>query len=167
MPLCPPCAVRRSLRFLTSCFLSEVVFTPTENQRSADPVLLSPLTLAFVGDVVYELMVRRQLVEGGSMPVGKLHARAVEQVNATAQAAVYHRLEPVLDPLELSILKRGRNAHTGRTPKNATAIDYRKATGVEALFGYLYLSGKTERLAELFDIIGRPGGEEEPTDGQK
>ncbi len=134
---------------------NEVVFTQDNIQNYTDPGLLSPLTLAFVGDVVYELLVRRQLVQGGSMPAGKLHALAVEQVNATAQAAVYHRLESVLDPHELSILKRGRNAHTSRTPKNATAIDYRKATGVEALFGYLYLSGKTQRLAELFAIIGQ------------
>ena len=146
--------------------MNEVVSTQSTEHNNQNPALLSPLTLAFIGDVVFELLVRKQLVAGGSMPVGRLHAQAVERVNATAQAAAYHRLEAVLTPEELAILKRGRNAHTGRTPKNATALDYRKATGVEALFGYLYLSGQQERLEQLFDTISIPQTpQEEATDG--
>ena len=116
-----------------------------------NPKLLSPLTLAFVGDGVYELLVRKRIVEAGSMPPKKLNAHKVEMVRASAQAAVYDGLEPLLTEDERDMLKRGRNAHTGSVPKNAQMADYRKATGVEALFGFLYLNGDRERLYFLFD----------------
>ena len=116
-----------------------------------NPKLLSPLTLAFVGDGVYELLVRKRIVESGSMPPKKLNAHKVEMVRASAQAAVYDGLEPLLTEDERDMLKRGRNAHTGSVPKNAQMADYRKATGVEALFGFLYLKGDWERLYFLFD----------------
>ena len=116
-----------------------------------NPKLLSPLTLAFVGDGVYELLVHKRIVEAGSMPPKKLNAHKVEMVRASAQAAVYDGLEPLLTEDERDMLKRGRNAHTGSVPKNAQMADYRKATGVEALFGFLYLKGDWERLYFLFD----------------
>ena len=116
-----------------------------------NPKLLSPLTLACVGDGVYELLVRKRIVEAGSMPPKKLNAHKVEMVRASAQAAVYDGLEPLLTEDERDMLKRGRNAHTGSVPKNAQMADYRKATGVEALFGFLYLKGDWERLYFLFD----------------
>ena len=116
-----------------------------------NPKLLSPLTLAFVGDGVYERLVRKRIVEAGSMPPKKLNAHKVEMVRASAQAAVYDGLEPLLTEDERDMLKRGRNAHTGSVPKNAQMADYRKATGVEALFGFLYLKGDWERLYFLFD----------------
>ena len=116
-----------------------------------NPKLLSPLTLAFVGDGVYELLVRKRIVEAGNMPPKKLNAHKVEMVRASAQAAVYDGLEPLLTEDERDMLKRGRNAHTGSVPKNAQMADYRKATGVEALFGFLYLKGDWERLYFLFD----------------
>ena len=116
-----------------------------------NPKLLSPLTLAVVGDGVYELLVRKRIVEAGSMPPKKLNAHKVEMVRASAQAAVYDGLEPLLTEDERDMLKRGRNAHTGSVPKNAQMADYRKATGVEALFGFLYLKGDWERLYFLFD----------------
>ena len=116
-----------------------------------NPKLLSPLTLAFVGDGVYELLVRKRIVEAGSMPPKKLNAHKVEMVRASAQAAVYDGLEPLLTEDERDMLKRGRNAHTGSVPKNAQMADYRNATGVEALFGFLYLKGDWERLYFLFD----------------
>ena len=119
-------------------------------QAVQDPKLLSPLTLAFVGDGVYELLVRRNVVEGGNMPTKKLNARKVELVRASAQAAVYDELEPMLTDREREILRRGRNAHTGSVPKNAQMADYRKATGLEALFGFLYLEGDDTRLQDLF-----------------
>ena len=119
-------------------------------QAGQDPKLLSPLTLAFVGDGVYELLVRRNVVEGGNMPNKKLNARKVELVRASAQAAVYDELEPMLTDREREILRRGRNAHTGSVPKNAQMADYRKATGLEALFGFLYLEGDDTRLQDLF-----------------
>ena len=119
-------------------------------QAGQDQKLLSPLTLAFVGDGVYELLVRRNVVEGGNMPTKKLNARKVELVRASAQAAVYDELEPMLTDREREILRRGRNAHTGSVPKNAQMADYRKATGLEALFGFLYLEGDDTRLQDLF-----------------
>lgn len=121
--------------------------TPEEQ----NPKLLSPLTLAFVGDGVYELLVRKKIVETGNMPPKKLNARKVEMVRASTQAAVYDGLEPLLEEEEREVLKRGRNAHTGSVPKNAQMADYHKATGVEALFGFLYLKGDWERLYFLFD----------------
>ena len=116
---------------------------------------MNPLTLAFVGEVVFELLVREHLVADGDRPVGQLHNMAVAQVKASAQAAAYHLLEPVLDEEELSILKRGRNSHSVHPPKNANPQDYRKATGVEALFGYLYLKGRTGRVEDLFRLIAQ------------
>lgn len=121
--------------------------TPAEQ----NPKLLSPLTLAFVGDVVYELLVREKIVQVGSMPTKKLNALKVELVRASAQARVYDALESILSEEEHDILKRGRNAHTGSVPKNGSIAEYRKATGVEALFGYLYLKKETERLHQLFE----------------
>ena len=121
--------------------------TPEEQ----NPKLLSPLTLAFVGDGVYELLVRKKIVETGNMPPKKLNARKVEMVRASAQAAVYDGLEPLLEEEEREVLKRGRNAHTGSVPKNAQMADYHKATGVEALFGFLYLKGDSAFLYFLFD----------------
>ena len=116
-----------------------------------NPKLLSPLTLAFVGDVVYELLVREKIVQVGSMPTKRLNALKVELVRASAQAIVYDALEPLLTEEEHDILKRGRNSHTGSVPKNGSVADYRKATGVEALFGYLYLKKDSERLQLLFE----------------
>ena len=90
-----------------------------------NPKLLSPLTLAFVGDVVYELLVREKIVQVGSMPTKRLNALKVELVRASAQAIVYDALEPMLTEEEHDILKRGRNSHTGSVPKNGSVADYR------------------------------------------
>ncbi len=122
-------------------------------QQKTPPHLLSPSTLAFVGDVVYELLVRQRLVAHGDRPVGRLHNLAVEQVRASAQAEAYHILEPHLSEKELAVLKRGRNANTASPPKNTEPQHYRKATGVETLFGLLHLQGQNERINELFELI--------------
>ena len=114
---------------------------------------LNGLSLAFIGDAVYEIMVREHLLEHGSLQVGKLHKMAVEMVRASFQADVFDFLEPILTEEENSILHRGRNATATHIPKGANAIEYRKATGVEALFGWLYLEQKTERIHELFEMI--------------
>lgn len=114
---------------------------------------LNGLSLAFIGDAVYEIMVREHLLEHGSLQVGKLHKMAVEYVRASYQAEVFDFLEPIVDEEERSILHRGRNASATHVPKGANAIEYRKATGVESLFGWLYLEGKNERIKELFQMI--------------
>lgn len=123
----------------------------TDNK--CEPNNLSPLMLAFIGDTVYDLFVRETLITECPRPVKKLHALAVEEVSASAQA---RKIKAVLDKLteeETDIFKRGRNAHTGHVPKSADVVTYHYATGLETLFGYLYLKGDIERLKELFGEI--------------
>ena len=117
-----------------------------------NPDLLSPSVLAFVGDAVYGLYVRMALAEI-NRPSGELHRLSVKAVNAAAQADAFSLIEPVLDEKEISVFKRGRNFHTSSSPKSATAGQYHTATGLECLFGWLYLSGKTDRADELFGMI--------------
>jgi len=112
----------------------------------------SPLTLAFLGDGVYEGMVRRKIVLSGSMPSRKLHAAAVEKVRASYQSAAAELILPLLTEEEADVFRRGRNADSN-VPKSATVADYRRATGLEALFGYLSLIGGEARLEELFEVV--------------
>lgn len=115
---------------------------------------MSPLTLAFLGDCVFELMARDYIVSQGNCPVKKLHARTVELVRCEAQAkALSERLWPLLTEEEQAVCLRGRNAHVGHVPKNAQVADYHGATALEALFGALYLEGKQERLRTLFAAV--------------
>lgn len=109
----------------------------------------SPLVLAYIGDAVYELIIRTALVKTSHCQVEKLHKRASTLVKASAQAALIERILPLLSEEEEHIYKRGRNAKSYSKAKNATMIDYRKATGMEALVGYLYLKKDTERLVDL------------------
>ncbi len=108
---------------------------------------LSPLALAFVGDGVYSLLVREHLLGQANRPVGELHRLAVERVRAEAQAAAARRLADHLTEEEQAVFKRGRNAHSTRT-----GADYHQATGLESLFGYLYLAGRSKRVQELFSL---------------
>lgn len=121
-----------------------------------DAGLLNPLTLAFMGDGVYEVLVRRHIVgEHGSLPAGRLHDLAVGMVRAAAQAEAYGRVEPLLEERELAVYRRGRNATGLTVPKSASAAQYHSATGLEALFGWLFLTGQTERIERLFERIVR------------
>ena len=113
---------------------------------------LSGQTLAYMGDAVIELLVRRRAVAAGITDVGELNAFSRRFVTASAQSSAVGRMLPSLSEEEESVYKRGRNAHGVRAPKNATTADYRRATGMEALFGYLFLSGQSERVQTLFDI---------------
>ena len=109
----------------------------------------SPLTLAFIGDGVYELFVRSSIVGNTNAPAGKLHKLCVKYVKAQAQAEASKKMMESLTEEELWVFKRGRNAKSPTVPKNADVTQYRLATGFEALIGYLYLEGKEERIAEL------------------
>lgn len=109
----------------------------------------SPLTLAYIGDGVYELIVRTILVKRGNRPVNQLHRQASSLVKAAAQSAMMETLEPLLTDEEKSVYRRGRNAHSPTMAKHATMADYRRATGFEALLGYLYLKEDFARLVEL------------------
>lgn len=116
-----------------------------------DPKQLSPLVLAYVGDAVFELYIRTQLAAQRAR-VHELHKAAVHYVQAKAQAEIVHQWEPLLTEEEKSIVRRGRNARSA-PPKNAAVADYRYSTGFEALLGYLYLSGRQERLMELLSYL--------------
>lgn len=109
----------------------------------------SPLALAYIGDGVYELIIRTILIKKGNCPVNKLHRRASTLVRASAQSAMVAVLEPLLTLEEHKIYKRGRNAHSATMAKHATVTDYRRATGFEALIGWLYLTRQWERMTEL------------------
>ena len=113
---------------------------------------LSPLALAFVGDGVYSLMVRERLLSQANRPVNDLHKLAVKAVRAEAQSAAMDRLLPLLTEEEEAYFKRGRNLGHTNVPKRATVSDYRTATGMEVLFGYLHLTGQKERIGQLFTI---------------
>lgn len=113
----------------------------------------SPLTMAFLGDCVYELMVRSAIVEAGSTPVGNLHSAKIRLVCAGFQARAAEQLMEVLTDEEAAVFRRGKNATGNTVPHNASRSDYCKATGLEALFGYLQLTGNTQRMEALFSII--------------
>ena len=109
----------------------------------------SPLALAFMGDSVYEIIIRSIVVQEANRPAGQLNKMKVKYVNAAAQAKIIEYLEPRLTDEETEVYKRGRNAKSYTSAKNQSVTDYRKATGLEALCGYLYLKGDMGRLLEL------------------
>lgn len=114
---------------------------------------LSPGVLAFYGDSVYEVCVRRMIALMGDRPSGELHGMSVSYARASFQAEAFEKLSPLLTDEEADILRRGRNASGLHAPKSSNSAEYHKATAVEALFGYLSLTGETERIEELFGII--------------
>ena len=124
--------------------LKELFHLEDQDQRS-----YSPLTLAYIGDGVYELVIRTILVKKGNCPVNRLHKKASSLVKAGAQSAIMEVIEEKLTPEELSVYRRGRNAHSPTMAKHATMADYRRATGFEALMGYLYLKEDYTRMLTL------------------
>ena len=114
---------------------------------------ISTLGLAHIGDAVFELLVRTWLCTHGTLSAKNLHGGAVEYVSAAAQAAAAERIKPELSAEESTVFRRGRNAHVNSVPRASTYEEYHTATGLEALFGYLYLKGETQRLGELFEIV--------------
>lgn len=133
--------------------------------KNTDIRTYSPLTLAYIGDGIYELIIRTILVEKGNTQVNKLHQRASRLVKASAQSQMIQTLTPHLTEEELSVFRRGRNAKSFTMAKNATMSDYRRATGFEALMGYLYLTEQWERMLELIRIgiqEGEQNGEKIP-----
>ncbi len=126
-------------------------FSP--EMQTQDVNKISMLGLAHVGDAVYELLTRTMLCERGHSFVSELHRLTVSMVNAPAQARAAERLIPVLTDDELSVYRRGRNTKVNSVPHNADIGQYHAATGVEALFGWLYLQGRLERIEELFGLI--------------
>lgn len=116
---------------------------------------LNPLVLAFVGDSVQQLMVRTKLASTSNAKAGELHKLATAQVKASAQAKFMDEIMSLLTEDEIAVFKRARNTHMNTMAKNASVADYKKASGFEAVVGYLYLLGKNERLEQLFAIIDK------------
>lgn len=118
----------------------------------AGPGGLSPLALAYIGDGVFELFVRTALVSSGQQDPNQLHEAASRLARAEAQASMVHSILPHLSEEEADIVRRGRNAKPGHAPKSAPVTAYRYSTGLEALLGYLFLSGRSERLLEILGM---------------
>lgn len=117
--------------------------------QAVDPCSYSPLALAYIGDAVYELVIRTKVINHGSMQVNKMHKKSASLVKAEAQAGLIKLLEDQLTKEEEAVFKRGRNAKSASTAKNASMIDYRMATGFEALIGYLYITDQFGRIITL------------------
>ncbi len=128
------------------------LFVEKLNLKEIDIRTYSPLTLAYIGDGIYDLIIRTMIVNQANQQVNKLHKKASSLVNAKTQANIIHSLMDELTEEELAVYKRGRNAKSYTSAKNATITDYRTATGFEALCGYLYLLNRYERLFELVRI---------------
>lgn len=127
----------------------------TQSMTEKEVNQYSPLALAFMGDAVYEQLVRERIIKTANMPAQKLHELTIEKVRAEYQAAAVKRLcdEGLLTEQEQDIFRRGRNAGGITAPKHSTVAEYRAATGLECLFGFLHLCGRQERIAELFELI--------------
>lgn len=128
----------------------------------------SPLTLAYIGDGVYDLIIRTVLVEQANQPVNRLHRKASSIVKAESQAKLIHEIMDSLTEEELAVYKRGRNAKSATSAKNASITDYRTATGLEALMGYLYMENEMERAVALVRLgLTRLGEWEEKETARK
>lgn len=127
--------------------------------------MMNGATLAFIGDAVFELLSRSYVLEHGSKQPDRLHKHNTAIVNAAAQSAMLGAIEDKLSEEELGIYKRGRNASTATSARHQTIGDYRRATGLEALFGYLYLTEQEDRAKELF-MLGLESLEESAADEQ-
>ena len=114
---------------------------------------ISNLGLAHMGDCVYEMLCRAYLCKQGHQTVGQLHGDTISMVKATYQAKFADKMLPLLTEEEMAYYRRGKNAHPHAVPKSATPAQYAKATGVEALFGYLFLSGQKDRANEIFNLV--------------
>lgn len=119
------------------------------NLKEQKPNIYSPLVLAYIGDAVYDLIIRTIVVNKGNAPVNKMHNKAREYVKASAQASMYYKIQDILTEEEVAVFKRGRNAKSGTVAKNASIRDYKNATGLEALIGYLYLKKDYRRIIDL------------------
>lgn len=126
-----------------------------EAEPQVDIREMNPLSLAFMGDGVLELLVRQHLVERSRLLPGKLHAEAVRYVSARSQFLEMRLLEPMLTEEEHAVFRRGKNANKATVAKHASVEEYRTSTGFECLLGWLYLKGRNERIMELMDVLWR------------
>ena len=132
-------------------FLKEGSESRQQHGSADDPYMMNGLTLAYIGDAVFELMARQHMIEKGSRQVDRLHKRTTAVVNAGAQSEMINAVMDELTEKEKAVFKRGRNSSTVTAAKHQSISDYRRATGLEALCGYLYLNEEHSRLREIFD----------------
>ena len=123
------------------------------NMTKAEIDAISNLGLAHMGDCVYEMLVRAYLCAQGNKTVAQLHKQTITMVKATYQAEFVDKMLPLLTEDEMTYYRRGKNSHVHAVPKSATPAQYAKATGLEAMFGYLFLSGKKDRANEIFNLV--------------
>ena len=123
------------------------------NMTKAQIDAISNLGLAHMGDCVYEMLVRSYLCAEGNKTVAQLHKQTITMVKATYQAAFVDKMLPLLSEDEMTYYRRGKNSHVHAVPKSATPAQYAKATGLEAMFGYLFLSGQKNRANEIFNLV--------------
>ena len=123
------------------------------NFEKAQVDAISNLGLAHMGDCVFEILCRSYLCAQGGKTVDRLHRETIQMVKATSQARFMDKLRPLLTEEELAYYRRGKNSHVHAVPKSATPAEYAKATGVETLFGYLFLSGQKDRANEIFNLV--------------
>ncbi len=133
-------------------FSASSKFGIASEQERMQPNLMSPLTLAFIGDCIFDLVVRTVVVENGNAPVNKLHRRAAHYVKAPSQMLMLNMIKEELTDDEMAVFKRGRNAKSYTSAKNASITEYRIATGFEALIGYLYLNQQFDRALYLLHL---------------
>lgn len=129
-------------------------FLEVKNYKESEVRELSPLALAYIGDACFEILVRSEILDARKNP-NKLHRESIRFVRAKSQRELIEKVEDKLTEEEIKIFKRGRNAKSHTVPKNADPIDYRMATGLEALFGYLYLLKRYNRIREIFEEMIR------------
>lgn len=133
--------------------MSDKIFRGMNKELTAEDILmLAPLQLAYIGDAVYELMVRTKILSRGRS-VNKMHKTSTGYVKAESQARIVKELDDFFTDKEKQVIRRGRNAKSNTSPKNADIMDYRLATGFEALIGHLYLNEEYDRLGEVFDRV--------------
>ena len=123
------------------------------NMTKAEIDAISNLGLAHMGDCVYEMLVRAYLCAQGNKTVAQLHKQTITMVKATYQAEFVDKMLPLLAEDEMTYYRRGKNSHVHAVPKSATPAQYAKATGLEAMFGYLFLSGQKDRANEIFNLV--------------
>ena len=121
--------------------------------ETVDPRTYSPLVLAYIGNAVYELLIRTKVINHGSMQVNKMHKKSASLVKAETQANIIKAIQDDLTEEELAVFRRGRNAQVHSIPSHASRAQYSTATALEALFGWLYLSGQRQRASDLFETM--------------
>lgn len=138
---------------MTEQFFKECI--NLSSKTKIDTAQYSPLVLAYIGDAVYEVYIRTKLISNGNASVYKLHKLAIQYVKAKAQSDIIEHIKDQLTEEECRVYKRGRNAKSGTVPKNADIHEYHRATGLEAIIGYLYLEGNYKRLMEILELTYR------------